>query len=96
VSLRRQRDQRALQETIQSALTDARLLRRLVDKLMEQARSDHALEKPVIEQLDMAELLRSCLATVQPIAAEKDVRISADLPDQLPSAPSAIVSTASP
>jgi signal transduction histidine kinase len=83
VSLRRQRDQRALQDTIQSALTDARLLRRLVDKLMEQARSDHALEKPVFEQLDATELLRSCLTTVQPIADEKNVRVTAELPAQL-------------
>ena len=83
VSLRRQRDQRALQETIESALTDARLLRRLVDKLMEQARSDHAMEKPVYDQIDLSELLRSCLGTVQPIAAEKGVRVAAEFPPNL-------------
>jgi len=83
VSLRRQRDQRALQETIESALLDARLLRRLVDKLMEQARSDHALDRPVFEELDLAALLRNCLATVEPVASEKSVTVAAEIPEQM-------------
>jgi signal transduction histidine kinase len=84
VSLRRQRDHKSLQGTIESALTDAKLLRRLVDKLMEQARSDHALERPVFEELDVAALLKSCLATVEPVATEKQVTLSADYPAEIP------------
>jgi two-component system heavy metal sensor histidine kinase CusS len=83
VSLRRQRDQKALQDTIHSALTDARLLRRLVDKLMEQARSDHMIDRPVFEELDLAAVLRTCLSTVEPMATEKNVTISAQLPSEL-------------
>lgn len=83
VALRRQRDQKAMHEAMESALADARLLRRLVDKLMEQARSDHALERARLEQLDLADLLRQCVATVEPMAREKQITLSATIPDQL-------------
>ncbi len=84
VALRRQRDQKALEEAMGSALNDARLLRRLVDKLMEQARSDHMIDRPRLEELDLAKLLRDCIDTIRSIASEKDVTIDANCPATLP------------
>jgi two-component system heavy metal sensor histidine kinase CusS len=84
VALRRRRDQKALEEAMGSALNDARLLRRLVDKLMEQARSDHMLVRPRLEELDLAKLLRDSIDTVTSMAGEKDVTIDAQFPATLP------------
>ena len=83
VSLRRQRDQKALVEAMGTALADARLLRRLVDKLLEHARSDNAMDRPVLEELDVAGLLSDCVTTVRSMATEKEVELVKDVPAEL-------------
>ncbi len=82
VALRRPRDQKALHESMESALTDARLLRRLVDKLMEHARSDH-IERSRIEEVDVAALLQDCIRTVEPMAKEKHITITREFTEDL-------------
>ena len=83
VALRRPRDQAALIETLNSGLADARRLRKLVEQLMEQARAEHVRGPETMQQSDVLELVRECVHVVTPLAREKDVTISEDLPGQL-------------
>jgi heavy metal sensor kinase len=84
VALRRPRDQAALIETLNSGLADARRLKKLVEQLMEQARSERARGPEAMQQSDVPALVRECVQIVTPLAREKDVTITEDLPEQLP------------
>jgi signal transduction histidine kinase len=76
VSLRRLRDAESYRETMQTCLTDARLLRKLVDALMEQARSEIAALNEEAEQTNVSALLHDCAAILQATADEKGVKLS--------------------
>jgi signal transduction histidine kinase len=84
VALRRPRDQTALMETLNSGLADARRLKKLVEQLMEQARSERARGPEAMQQSDVPALVRECVQIIAPLAAEKQVSITADLPESLP------------
>ena len=82
VALRRPRDQAELTEALRSGLADTRRLRKLVESLMEQARSERArVQSP--EPTNISELLRECVQIVTPLAREKDVVITQEIPDHI-------------
>ena len=84
VALRRPRDQAALVETMQSGLQDARRLRKLVEQLMEHARSEHLRGPESMQEADVPAMLRECVQIVTPLAREKDIAIAEELPAELP------------
>ncbi|MEA2736669.1 MAG: two-component system, OmpR family, heavy metal sensor histidine kinase CusS, partial [Humisphaera sp.] len=84
VALRRPRDQAALMETMKSGLADARRLRKLVEQLMEHARSEHLRGPESMQEADVPAMLRECVQIVTPLAREKDISITEELPAELP------------
>ena len=84
VALRRPRDQQAMRETMESGLQDARRLRKLVEQLMEHARSEHLRGPESMQEADVPAMLRECVQIVTPLAREKNVSIAQELPEQLP------------
>jgi signal transduction histidine kinase len=83
VALRRQRDPTALVEALRTALNDARVLRKLVERLMEHVRSDRAMNSSTAEEFDIAEMLREAANSVNTVAQERDVAIVVDVPAEL-------------
>src|SRR2546421_3033901 len=81
VALRRPRDQATLIETLNTGLADARRLKKLVEQLMEQARSERARGPEPMEQSDVPALVRECIGIVLPLAREKNVTITQDIPE---------------
>ena len=84
VALRRPREPAVLVETMQSGLQDARRLRKLVEQLMEHARSEHLRGPESMQEADVPAMLRECVDIVAPLAREKNVTIDAELPAELP------------
>jgi signal transduction histidine kinase len=84
VALRRPREQAALVEVMKSGLQDARRLRKLVEQLMEHARSEHLRGPESMQEADVPAMLRECVQIVQPLAREKNVSIAEELPSELP------------
>jgi two-component system OmpR family sensor kinase len=84
VALRRPREQAALVETMQSGLQDARRLRKLVEQLMEHARSEHLRGPESMQEADVPAMLRECVQIVTPLAREKNIEINQELPPELP------------
>jgi signal transduction histidine kinase len=76
VSLRRLRDADTYRQTMQTCLTDARLLRKLVEALMDQARSEIAAFNEEPEPTNVAALLHNCAAMLQAAASEKGLTLS--------------------
>lgn len=77
VALRRPRDNAALIDALQSGLTDAQRLRRLVESLMQQARSE-VQQPPPLVMTDIPAMIHECIQIIVPLASEKDVLISID------------------
>jgi len=77
VAVRRPRDHAALLEALQTGLADTKRLRRLVESLMEQARSDVQRAAP-LAQTDVAAMVRECVQVINPIAREKEINITID------------------
>lgn len=75
VALRRPRDARELTEILQSCLSDARMLRQLVQTLLQHARDDARALLDVAERFDAAELLDQCCNVADGLALEKDVSV---------------------
>jgi signal transduction histidine kinase len=84
VALRRPREQAVLIETMKSGLQDARRLRKLVEQLMEHARSEHLRGPDSMQEADVPAMLRECVQIVAPLAREKNVAITEELPAELP------------
>jgi len=61
VALRRPRDVPALQETLQACLTDARSLRNLVDRLMQQVRSESASAVEQPQRFVLSAVIDECI-----------------------------------
>jgi signal transduction histidine kinase len=83
VSLRRLRDADSYRETMQTCLSDARLLRKLVDALMEQARSEIAALNEEAEETNVAALLHDCAAILKATAEEKRVSVSQQIDEPI-------------
>jgi len=84
VALRRPREPAVLVETMQSGLQDARRLRKLVEQLMEHARSEHLRGPESMQEADVPAMLRECVQIVTPLAREKNISIDQELPAELP------------
>jgi two-component system OmpR family sensor kinase len=80
VALRRPRERDELVAAMQSGLLDARRLRKLVESLMEQARSDAPRRLEAARPTDVALLVRECAQIVEPLAREKQVTLEQDVP----------------
>jgi two-component system heavy metal sensor histidine kinase CusS len=87
VALRRRRGADELEKTLESCLTDARHLKRLVHVLMEHARGEASAaagqaERP--EPFDAAELFSECADIAATLGTVKDVRVERDFVPPLP------------
>jgi signal transduction histidine kinase len=82
VALRRPRDASELTAALKSGLIDARRLRKLVESLMEQARSENVRARDTMEETDISALVRECVDIVRPLANEKEIAIDAGIPGE--------------
>jgi signal transduction histidine kinase len=83
VSLRHPREAQAYRVTLESCLADAQLLRRLVERLMEQCRADTLSHDETPEEIDLVPLLEQCVEQVAVIARERGVSVTRDMPAAL-------------
>jgi signal transduction histidine kinase len=67
---------------MQTGLADARRLRKLVEQLMEHARSEHLRGPESMQPTDVPAMLRECVEIVAPLAREKDVTITSEFGEQ--------------
>lgn len=80
VALRRPRDADAYRDTIETTLTDARLMRSLVESLMNQARAEiHALDEDV-QDVDLGGMIDQIVASVHALASENRVQVRGESP----------------
>lgn len=75
VSLLRDRPAEGYKATLATALTDASHLRALVERLMEQARSEMFEHDELAERTDIAKLLESCVASVAGMALPREISL---------------------
>lgn len=80
VSLRHPRTADAYRNTLDSCLADARLLRQLVERLMEQCRADELSHDEAVEEVELAPLLGQCAAQAGVLGRERDVDVRSDIP----------------
>jgi signal transduction histidine kinase len=73
VALRRPRDAGELTATLQTCLADAKLLRRMVQALLEHARGEAT--PPAEESFRLCQLLDECVLLVAPLAGEKGLTL---------------------
>jgi len=83
VTLRRPREAAELAEALRTSLSDVQLLRRLVDALLEQVRSDRPMAEAQIFRIDISALLEQCATLADSLASAKSVRIVRDVPANL-------------
>jgi heavy metal sensor kinase len=83
VSLRYPRDAASYQSTLASCLQDARLLRRLVERLMEQCRADTLSHDETPREIDLTPLLEQCADQAAMIARERQITLNRALPASL-------------
>lgn len=79
VTLRRPRDAAALTNTLKNCLTDVRLLRSLIDTLMEHARGERAARDEERQRIDAAALLKHCAQLGAALGVERDITIADDI-----------------
>jgi heavy metal sensor kinase len=80
VSLRHPRQADAYRATLESCLSDARLLRQLVERLMEQCRAEELSHDESVEEVDLAPLLNQCAAQAGVLGRERAVDVRSDVP----------------
>jgi signal transduction histidine kinase len=83
VSLRHPRDAQAYRRALESCLGDARLLRRLVERLMEQCRADTLTHDESPQEIEVTPLLDECANQAAVIGAEREIRIQRSFPERL-------------
>jgi len=83
VSLRHPRAAESYRATLETCLADARLLRRLVERLMEQCRADELSHDEPPQELDLAPLLNQCADQAAALARERDIELARDLPAEI-------------
>jgi len=77
------RDAQGYRKALESCLTDARLLRRLVERLMEQCRADTLSHDEAPQEMDVAPLLEECVDRAAAIGAERQVTVERTIPARL-------------
>jgi signal transduction histidine kinase len=80
VSLRHPRTAEAYRNTLESCLADARLLRQLVERLMEQCRAEELSHDEAVEDVDLEPLVSQCAAQAAVLGRERHVDVRADIP----------------
>ena len=83
VALRKPREAAHYRATIETCMTDARLLRELVERLMEQCRAQSLTHDEPAESLDLIPLLTQCVSQARALASTRDVTVDCDLPMRL-------------
>jgi heavy metal sensor kinase len=83
VSLRHPRQAEAYRAALESCLSDARLLRQLVERLMEQCRADELSHDEAVEEVDLAPLLGQCAQQASVLAGECGVAVRSEIPESL-------------
>ncbi|HEV8293360.1 MAG TPA: histidine kinase dimerization/phospho-acceptor domain-containing protein, partial [Tepidisphaeraceae bacterium] len=83
VTLRRPRDAAVLAEALRTSLSDVQMLRRLVDALLEQVRSDRPLTAAHMMRTDISALLEQCATLADSLASAKNVQIVRKIPSGL-------------
>lgn len=81
VSLRHPRSAEAYQQTLAICLDDARYLRRLVEKLMEQCRADTLSHDETPEEVDLTSLLTKCADQAAALGQDRGIAIARTLPE---------------
>ena len=84
VALRRKRDPAELLRTLETCLSDARYLRRLVTTLLELARGEAPRHAPAPAPFDAAEVFDHCVAAAEALAGPRDVRVVRSYPRPMP------------
>lgn len=82
VALRRPRDPEALTGVLRQCLADVRVLRRLVEALLEQFRADATASTPA-QAVDVTALLDLCADAAEPAARAKGVEVKRNYPRDL-------------
>jgi signal transduction histidine kinase len=77
VALRRPRDATALTEVVRECVGDVRVLRRLVEGLLEQFRADAGKSAAAVQLIDVSAVLDLCVDSVRTSARQKNVTIEA-------------------
>jgi signal transduction histidine kinase len=80
VSLRHVRSAESYRATLESCLADARLLRRLVERLMEQCRADTLSHDEKPEEVELAPLLNLCADQAAALGREREVTVTREVP----------------
>lgn len=83
VALRRPREAAELTEILQACLSDATALRELVDRLMQQVRSQTPDLNQPAEEFDLVQLLAECADSVERSQEQRHIEVRTVLPDQL-------------
>lgn len=83
VALRHPRDPDAYRRVLESCLADTRLLRLLVERLMEQCRAQTLSHDEPLEQVDLAPLLAQCADQAQALGLERHIAIERQFPGEL-------------
>ncbi len=79
-ALNRERDANSYRQTIEACQRAAQRMRRLIESLLELARFDAGQEILKRQRVDLSQTIADSLELVQPLAAERGVKIIADLP----------------
>lgn len=83
VALRRPRDAESYRQTLVTCLTDAQLLRRLVESLLTQVRAGAAPAGETPEPFDLHQLISECVMALNPVAIERGIHLRADAVEDL-------------
>jgi signal transduction histidine kinase len=81
VSLRHPREAEGYRKTLESCLGDARYLRLLVERLMEQCRADTLSHDETPENVDLTPLLNQCADQAAALGQDRQVGIARTLPE---------------
>lgn len=83
VALRRPRNEDELRETLRNCLDDVVVLRSLVERLLEQVRSEHYSDEGPVEQVPLAACIAEASAVVAPLAQRREIRLHQSCDPQL-------------
>jgi signal transduction histidine kinase len=83
VALRHSRDADAYRKTVETCLTDARLLRRLVERLMEQCRAETLSHDEPPAHVDLTPLLSECADHAAALGQTRGITLIRSLPAEL-------------
>jgi two-component system, OmpR family, sensor kinase len=79
-ALARERPASDYRESLESCQRAAQRMRKLLDSLLELARLDAGQEEMKRMKFDLAEVAKLCAASIEPLATEKKITITCDLP----------------